>query len=397
MIVIDESEKTDKKLLDKFTSLLQSAMPESNPVAIETISPSKPAPIGGLDAQTAIFFTSSLSDRSSVEKIVDRILKRTAPTPGKVSAPPTHLVCVSSLGTERTNKMPYSMQNMFSKKLDKKRGMEEAFVSTIKRRDTTQCPLDYTILKIGNIVDSAPKEEIGILSGDSLDGDIGLDAAAQVLLQSLAFQPAARNVTLSAVGGKGVEDIEQREWDDMFLLLDGPELARIDIPLTEFGEKEVQYKFERLSEYIQEWADTMFVKKTTGTGLTTPVMVENSRNLGKGKSGVRIVFKQTNTGSAYKSKSEERTLERQSGDSFGTNTKKPIKNIPRKKQKKEGGLEVIVEMRQALPKEGEGMRLRIRGRRCNMDDDTVVKEMSEGVLVKRLREGVKFWIEQGTK
>ena len=64
------------------------------------------------------------------------------------------------------------------------------------------------------------------------------------------------------------------------------------------------------------------------------------------------------------------------------------------KQKKEGGLEVIVEMREALPKEGEGMRLRVRGRRCNMADDTVIKEISEGVLVKKMREGVKFWVDQ---
>merc|ERR1712127_857811 len=112
--------------------------------------------------------------------------------------------------------------------------------------------------------------------------------------------------------------------------------------------------------------------------------------------GVRILFKQTRTGGAYKSKSEEREIERQSNTYTkpgGTDDQKKTTNIPMAKQKKEGGLEVIVEMTEALPKEGEGMRLRVRGRRCNMADDTVVKEISEGVLIKRLREGVNFWME----
>ena len=52
----------DKLLLDKFISLLNDLAPKSNPVQIETISPIKPAPLGGLNAQTAIFFTSSISD-----------------------------------------------------------------------------------------------------------------------------------------------------------------------------------------------------------------------------------------------------------------------------------------------------------------------------------------------
>lgn len=291
------------------------------------------------------------------------------------------------------------MQNMFTKKLDKKRAMEEAIVSTVRRRDTmTQCPLDYTIVKMGNIVKAdAVKDPFTILSGDSLDGDIGLKAAAQVLLQSVAYQPAARNTTFSAVGGqKDLENTIQKEWDDLFIVLDGPELYRMDIPLTDSSETQVRNKYERLSEYMLEWADTMFVKKTSGTGLTTPVTVEPSKHLGKGRSGVRILFKQTRTGGAYKSKSEEREIERQSNTYTkpgGTDNQKKTTNIPMAKQKKEGGLEVIVEMTEALPKEGEGMRLRVRGRRCNMADDTVVKEISEGVLIKRLREGVNFWME----
>ena len=59
--------------------------------------------------------------------------------------------------------------------------------------------------------------------GDSLDGDIALDAAAQILLQAVALRPPARNSTLSAIGGNEIQNIDQAQWDDMFLTLDGPE------------------------------------------------------------------------------------------------------------------------------------------------------------------------------
>jgi hypothetical protein len=47
--------------------------------------------------------------------------------------PPTQLVCVSTLGMERTNKMPYSLQNVLGGKLDKKRQVEEAIVNTVQQ------------------------------------------------------------------------------------------------------------------------------------------------------------------------------------------------------------------------------------------------------------------------
>lgn len=392
--VIDDSQKMDKQLLDRFTALMQEYMLESSSIEIVSHPSSKPIPMGGLNSQTAIIFTSSLSDRRAVETILERVLTRTAPISGKMSSPPTHLVCITPLGTDRTNEMPYSMQNLFGGKLDKKKAMEEAVIGRVRRGTSSgKYPLDYTVFKIGNILDSSPKEKVSIMPGDSLDGDIGLEAAAQALVQAVAFQAAARNATLSVIGGNGVEKISQEEWDDSFIRLDGPELYRKDIPLKENSEEAIKYKYDRLKEYIKEWADTMFVKKTSGTGLTTPVIVEKSRNLPSGQTGIQILFKQTATGSAYKSKAEEQTRERQTAGNKVTGYGKKQQDIPMAKRKKEGGLEVIVEIRKALPAENGELKLRVRGRRCNMDNDTVVKEISEGVLVKTLKDAVKFWID----
>jgi len=283
--------------------------------------------------------------------------------------------------------------------------MEEAVVSKTRRGDSYK-PLDYTVVKFGKTVLDGPKkgsqvEGILLEEGDSLDGDIGLDAAAHVLLQAIAFQPAARNVTLSAtstLNGQEVASLSREEWYDMFLRVDGPELYRLDIPLGNDTDEVVRVKYERLKEYIAEWADTMFVKKTTKTGLTTPVTVEISkRGASATSSSVKILFKQTATGSGYKSRDEERVIERQQDAA----TKSKDDNTPKRvvtmaQQKKEGGLEVIVEMMNVSSNDEGGdqgtMKLRVRGRRCNMDDNTVVKEKSEGVLLKKLKDGVQIWI-----
>ena len=58
------------------------------------------------------------------------------------------------------------------------------------------------------------------------------------------------------------------------------------------------------------------------------------------------------------------------------------------KQKKEGGIEILVE--EVSKKDGK-FELRVRAKRCNMDDNTVIKEMSEETILKRLEEAVEAW------
>jgi hypothetical protein len=71
--------------------------------------------MGGKNAQCAIIVSTSLSNgQSSAEGILGRVLKRTLTAGGSVNTPPTHLVVVSPLGTERIELFPYSMQNMVS-------------------------------------------------------------------------------------------------------------------------------------------------------------------------------------------------------------------------------------------------------------------------------------------
>lgn len=127
LVHINTQDKTSSPMLDKLSTLLNEAF-DSN-IIIDTYSPYANIPIGGNNAQTAIIFASSINDRSSLESLLGRILKRTAPVAGgKAGMPPSHVVLISSLGTERANKMPYSMANLFGGKLDKIREIEQGLV-----------------------------------------------------------------------------------------------------------------------------------------------------------------------------------------------------------------------------------------------------------------------------
>ena len=316
--------------------------------------------------------------------------------------PPSHVVLISSLGTERTNKMPYSMQNLFGGKLDKLREIEQGLVAISRTRQVgKQLPLDYTIVKFGEVTDDNPggKEEavINIQPGDALDGEIGVNAAANVLIQAMAYQPYARNATLCTTGSLAADaNIDDTTWNDKFLCLSGPELLRIDAGkgAEDTDDGILDSKYEQLRQYVKQWSGA-YEGDRKGTGLTTPVLVRKSRKPAYevdgvvARDGVRILFQTTNTGDRYKSASEERQdeKERSSGGSAAPSKKSSSSSSTpvMMKQRKEGGVEVLVE------KTTDG-NIRVRARRCNMDNKTIVKEMSEVVIVKSLKRAIEAWV-----
>lgn len=391
LVVVDEKKsKGSDKVMERLKFLLREAF--DSEVIVDTYTPTGNIPIGGKNAQTALIFASSLNDRSSLENLLGRVLKRTAPVAGSAPGmPPSHVVIVSGIGTERTNKMPYSMQNLLGGKLDKLREIEQAIISISRSRIVgKQTPLDYTIVKFGDISTSDGNDvaNVDIRPGDVLDGEICPNAAANVLLQALAYQPYARNSTLCSTGCLP-EGTTIDTWNDKFLCLSGPELLRVDVgPGIVSDDAILDPKFEQLSQYIQEWSAT-FEGDRKGTGLTTPVLVRKSRKPASkfdgvvARSGVRILFQTTNTGDRYKSASEEKLEEKErSGGGTVKKSSKPLTT----KTSKEGGVEVLVE------KTTDGS-IRVRARRCNMDHKTIVKEMSEGVIVKNLSRAVDAWLK----
>jgi hypothetical protein len=284
-------------------------------------------------------------------------------------------VAFSTLGTERTNKMPYSMQNLMGGKLDKRRQMEEAVIATVRQR-AVEPALDFTICKLGEL--KASSDAFSLMSGDALDGTTTVDTAVTVLAQAMAFQPAARNATFACVGSLP-SDCGQAFLDDSFLRLDGPEIIRMD--LSEYP----VVSFAQLAEYMREWA---FLMAETGKGLTTPIRAEVSKLKSHTpgvvqQAGVQILFLPTTTGAKYMSSREERDRELE-------RDKEAKSDGPRRTTAKEGGLEVLVEVT-------DDSRLRIRVKRCNYADGAVLKEMSEETIISRFKQSMEVWKKDHTQ
>ena len=329
-------------------------------------------PLGGNEAACLVLFLPSLS-QDPKSPMLDRLLRRTLLPGGAVAQPPTQIVAVSTLGTERTDKFPYSMQNLVGRPLDNRRRFEESIVNLVQQRMEDPY-LDYTLCKLGEIVENGKcKDDLTLMPGDVLDGTTSVDAASKVLVQAIALQPSARNSTLSVIGNMPTDELSVADWDDLFVKLRGPELSRT----TMLPESKME-TFDLLAEYIVEWGSLMAKNQKLITPIkAVPSFYPKISPSLQEQRGVKLLFQSTKTGKNYMSKDEERDMEAKTGRS-------PTKNSvsPSRKQRPEGGVEVLVEVTQANE-------LRVRARRCNMEDNTIVKELSEESILSRLQESLK--------
>jgi len=139
-------------------------------------------------------------------------------------------------------------------------------------------------------------------------------------------------------------------------------LATYDVKLS--GDTDLKVKYESLSDYIIDKWTMLFVDGTIP--LTTPVRRSKNDN-----TSCRLIFEKVDTG--YKSKKEEASSE--AGD-----------EEPKKKEKKQGGVEIEI----LSPSDDEPI-LQVRVTRCEIDDDTMIKEMSEEKILKELQTAIDIW------
>jgi hypothetical protein len=148
-------------------------------------------------------------------------------------------------------------------------------------------------------------------------------------------------------------------------------LGSFDIAVKENADSNVS--FESLSDYIRNMWTQLFVKGDIK--LTTPVVVQQITSVAKEDgvemaTGVRLLFKKVDTG--YKSKAEEDVDNERKGGGQNKGTQS------------QGGVEILVEKM-------DNQRLRVRARRCEIEDDTVIKEMSEETILHELKEAIAAW------
>ncbi|KAG7359963.1 hypothetical protein IV203_035061 [Nitzschia inconspicua] len=394
-----------KQLLPVLVELFESKETQENipGLQVDVLAPTSNMPLGGNNAACVIVFCTSISQSSSLNAILDRLLRKTLQANNQVGTPPTQLVGISTLGTERSDKFPYSMQNLMGGKLDTRRQIEEVLINTVRNR-VTEPPLDFTLIKMKGDKFSPRGGDafLEIAPGDVLDDATSLETAAQTILQAVAYQPAARNSTLSVSGCMTLsenrdKDVEFDIWQELFLPLDGPEVWRSDTLYSSSNADDPKLKdlYNLLVEYLKEWGDML---ASSGKGLTTPIQCSHGflyetrtmlqpRTILK-QDGLQLLFLPTATGKNYMNREEEmaRDKERNGTGSSGRTTQAlPV----RRKVAQEGGIDLAVEVVK-LPQQGECY-LRVRARRCNYAEDAIIKELSEATIVKRLEDAMNVW------
>ncbi|KAJ1484261.1 hypothetical protein T484DRAFT_2522203 [Baffinella frigidus] len=282
-------------------------------------------------------------DRATVERLIGRSTKL------------RFVVLVSSLGTRRSDLFPFSMQNAFTGVLDKKRDVELGVEDYVKELGAS-----FVVVRVGKLSEDRNLNNVKLEPGDEMSSEVTASSAAEAVMQSVLQQPFALNSTFSISGVSGPKP-SQVDWDDQFSKLNGPELWRQGIGTISV-------------KACRDWVQTSWAQEwgKSGSGLTTPVEIVPTAK------GVQLVFRPNK--STFKSFKEEKAEEkaREKGDTDGEEKTRLAGDL-------EGGVEVVVE-EQPFP--------RIRAMRCNMGPNTVIKEMSEQIMMTRLKKDVDSWMKK---
>jgi len=130
-----------------------------------------------------------------------------------------------------------------------------------------------------------------------------------------------------------------------------------------------------LLEYLSQWSQQLEMDPK-GMGLTTPVTISSLPN----NNGIRILFQSTSTG--YMSKKDEARLEKDK------DLKEPTAASI---TKKEGGLDILLSSSSSSSSSSFSNDVGIQVKRCEVEEDTIIKEMSEETIVEELKKAIKVW------
>ena len=103
-------------------------------------------------------------------------------------SPPLELVGISSVGMERVEQFPYTLQHMLGK-LDQRRQVEEVLI------------VDYALIKLGEFKNRAKaKNDFALRPGDVLYDATTVETMPEAIIQAVAYQSFAWNSTMCVSG-----------------------------------------------------------------------------------------------------------------------------------------------------------------------------------------------------
>jgi hypothetical protein len=148
-------------------------------------------------------------------------------------------------------------------------------------------------------------------------------------------------------------------------------------------------ELDGLGDYVTQWANLF---TNGGISLTTPVNVKVLPSSDTSR-GVQLLFRDTNTG--YKSHKEDAAAEKEAdrgSDSSNDKNDKNNKKSTKGGKVKQGGVEIMV--RKTIGDGGDSSSIMVVASRCEIDDETIIKEMSEERIMTELRRAIEVWIRE---
>jgi len=294
------------------------------------------------DAEAVLFVSASAGGSGGVEPQSMKALLGALPT----TSPMKRLVLLSSIGVERTDKLPFNMANVFGK-LDKVRAMEQEL-----QLAATRVAASCSVVRVGKITE-AMDELCELERGDAFQGEVGAAAVASLLAQSFGRSEVV-NATFSA-GPPPRASEAFAGWEDEFTKLEGPEVLRFA-----FG---CAIAHGSVVGWLRTWARDLLTPGLT-SGLTSPIEIVDVPD------GALVRFVKQGGGGAY--------ADRDAAEAESDRWETP-------KGKSDGALLLVAE---AQAKNPESARVRVR--RAEMGDGAVPKPMSEAAVLEKLSRDLRL-------
>ena len=310
----------------------------SSSFAAVSLAPSYTASMAKIfdDAEALLFISASAGGSGGVEPQSMKALLGAIPT----TPPMKRLLLLSSIGVERTDKLPFNMGNVFGQ-LDKVRAMEQEL-----QLAATRVAASSSVVRVGKLTESAG-DLCELENGDAFQGEASLAAVASLLVESLGRAEVV-NATFSAGPPPGASEAFAG-WDDEFTKLQGPEVLRFA-----FGSSIAR---DSVVGWLRTWARDLLAP---GSGLTSPIEIVDVAD----GALVRFVKQERGGGGAY----ADRDAAAAKDDKWASS-----------KDKSDGGLLLVAEAQAKKPDSS-----RVRVRRAEMGDGAVPKPMSEAAVLEKL-------------
>ena len=158
--------------------------------------------------------------------------------------------------------------------------------------------------------------------------------------------------------------------------------------------------FDSISTYLVEWANLFEGDRGKERGLTTsvavtkldgpvPVDVDSDDDDDTAEDGIEVI---ASSGVKFTFKPPQNAFDDRNNKDTNDGAKTADEKKKKKKETSPGGVQVLAQ--KILSSGGGGEEVRVVATRCDIDEGTIIKEMSEECICDDLRKAIKIWRDE---